>query len=121
MGLIHCSFLPNLLQVQRADDSLDVNFIAQSAPAHLEDCATALGKVSKIARSAAADVTPGSEVEVRYLSPSQLATNQSPARLVAYTGDHVIRCFNASRNLQHGTVIDNPGNIIAVVKAAEVR
>ena len=86
----------------------------------MEDCASALGKVVKIANKTADATTPGSEVEPQYLSPSQLAAFRPPAALVAYTPEKVIHCYNKKLNLQQGAVIDNPKDIIAVIKAVEV-
>ena len=118
-GICLLSFEPHS-QVQRASDSLDVNFIARSKPGMVDDCAATLGKVSKVARSTADDVTPGSELEVRYLSPSQVMTFQPPDEMVSYSGDEVIQSSNEEKTLRHGTVTDEPCNIFAIMKAVEV-
>ena len=67
-----------VVQVQRADDCFDVSFIARAKPDSLEECASALAKVSKISLSTADSVSPGSEVELRFFSPSQAANFRPP-------------------------------------------
>ena len=108
------------LQVQRADDCFDVSFIARAKPDSLEECASALAKVSKVSLNTADSVSPGSEIELQYLSSSQAANFHSPTKMTAYTAEEVIDHFKRKTNLRHGNVFDDPSTLIAVLKSVEV-
>ena len=107
-----------MFQAQRVEDSLDVNFIARAQQNHMEECAAALAKVSKTALTTAKEVTPGSEVELRYLSPSQVGAYEPP--MTAYTANNVLDSFKAKRKLRDGVVSDHPAALLPVVNAVQV-
>ena len=105
-------------QVEQAEGGFDMNLAARAEPGRLADCAVALAGVANITVCTAESVSPGTDIDIRYLSPSQVSTDVPWT--VAYTAEKVIRCYNEKRDLMHGDVTDNPAYVMVVLRAAQV-
>ena len=95
-----------------------MNITARAKPGHLHACAMALAGVSQVALMTAKSVSPGSEIELRYLSPSQVAAGEQPT--VTFSAERVIAHHREKRMLLHGHGADDPKDVMVVLRAAQV-
>ena len=102
------------------DEGFDVNITARAKPDCSQDCAVALAGVSGVALKTAECISPGSKIELRYLSPSQVAAGQPLT--VAYPAEQVIMFYRTKRTLLacRGKVSDDPKDVMKVLQASQV-
>ena len=105
-------------QVQQEDDGFDLQLMARAEPGKPHDCALALAGVANVMFKTAETVSPGTDIQLLYLSPSQVSKGHPLT--VTYTGEEIIQSFRERRTLMYGCVTDDPDHLIPVVRATEV-
>ena len=104
--------------MQQADDGFDLQIMARAEPDNSDDCAVALAGVAKVTLKTANAVSPGTDTQLLYLSPSQVSKGQQLT--ATYSGEEVVQHFLQRKMLMHGNVVDYPKDILPVVRATQV-